>query len=113
MNLNPGTFAWYRVAASGWSATDAIEIGVTGGDNANNSLAAVALLVEHDTPEPAPLTNTSARVVTVNYTGNGGAQTIDFGVNLMPTVLLVLPANGVNSVEPLWWWDSRLGASSF
>ena len=40
------------------------------------------------------------------------AQTVDLGVNQTPTVLLVVPATGASGVEPLWWWDSRLGASS-
>jgi len=112
LTLTSNDYRWYRVAASGWAATDTIEIGVTCGDNSTNSLSALALLVEHDTPEPAPLTDTAARVVTVNYTGNGGAQTIDFGgLDLVPTVLYVVPLDSPTSVEPLAWWDSRLGTA--
>lgn len=40
-------------------------------------------------------------------------QTVDLGVEQVPTVLLVLPVSGANGVKPLWWWDSRLGAGSF
>ena len=106
------SFAWYRIANSGWSATDTIEVGLTQGGSSTTSLNSVALLVEHNTPDPAPLTDTSARVVTVNYTGNGSAQTIDIGPgDQRPTVLFVVPANGLSSVEPLWWWDSRIGAA--
>ena len=106
---------WYRVANSGWSPNDVIEVGVlSGASTSTTHLHSVALLVEHNTPEPAPLTDTSARVVTVNYTGNGGAQTIDFpGINAWPTVMFVIPATGLTSTEPMWWWDSRQGAASF
>ncbi len=56
----------------------------------------------------------TARVVTITYTGNGGGQTIDFaGMTTPPTALFVMPATGVNGVEPIWWWDSRQGAASF
>jgi hypothetical protein len=27
-------------------------------------------------------------------------------------VLFVMPATGANNVEPMWWWDSRLGAAA-
>ena len=50
---------WYRVAESGWLPSDTIEIGVNAGSSTNQSLNAIALLVEHNTPEPAPLTDTS------------------------------------------------------
>jgi YD repeat-containing protein len=107
-------FRWYRVAESGWLPTDTVEIGLTSGDNMTNSLHAVALLVEHNTPEPAPLIDTTVRAVTVNYTGNGGAQTVDFGgIDLVPTALFVMPVTGANGLKPLWWWNSRLGAGSF
>ena len=102
---------WYRVAQSGWSPTDVIEIGVTCGDNSTNRLNAVALAVEHNTPEPAPLTDTTARVLTASYGGNGSAQTIDFGTDLTPTALFVVPLGGASPAEPMWWWDSRQGAA--
>lgn len=88
-----------------------IEIGVTSGDNVANSLNAVALMVEHNTPEPQPLTDASTRVLTASYSGNGGAQTIDFGVDLTPTALLVMQVGGSVGSEPIWWWDSRQGAA--
>ena len=114
LSLQSGNLKWYRVADSGWAATDTIEIGVESGDDANNFLYSVALMVEHNTPEPAPLTDTTAQVVTATYMGNGGAQTIDFGgIDVPPTALLVLPANGATGVEPIWWWDSRIGAAPF
>jgi hypothetical protein len=104
---------WYRVATGGWSPTDVVEIEVISGGAGTTNLASVALLVEHDTPEPAALTDTSVRVVKVNYVGNGSAQTIDLGVTgLLPTALFVMQSTGASLVEPLWWWDSRVGASS-
>jgi hypothetical protein len=103
-------FRWYRVAQSGWNPTDVIEVGVTA-DATSNSLNSVALLVEHNTPEPEPSLTTMARVVKVPYTGNGGAQTIDFGVDRVPTVMFVMPeAGGPSNTVPVWWWDSRVGA---
>ncbi|MBY0494033.1 MAG: hypothetical protein K2Y23_07440 [Cyanobacteria bacterium] len=111
--LSTQTTRWYRVANSGWSPSDVIEIGLTNGANTANSLHSLALLVEHNTPEPAPLTDTSMQVVTVNYTGNGTAQTKDFGVDALPTAMFVMPVNGLGSTRPIWWWDSRQGASSF
>jgi hypothetical protein len=115
--LTVGTFRWYRVAQAGWFPTDTIEVGVLSGDSGVTALDAVGLIVEHDTPEPAPLTDNTLRVVTVTYTGNGGAQTIDLAgsdpavAGLVPTVLFVLPTSTASSVE--WWWDSRLGAAAF
>ena len=89
-----------------------IEVGMMTGVSGTNYLTSVAVMVEHNSPEPAPLTETSARVITVNYTGNGTGQTIDFGVDMLPTALLVMPATGASSVEPLIWWESRQGAGS-
>jgi len=103
---------WYRIANAGWSPTDIVEVGVRTGENGNNYLNSVALIVEHNTPEPAPLTDTSARVMTFNYAGNGTAQTIDFGLDQLPTVLIVVPIGGTPGMEPIWWWDSRQGAAA-
>jgi hypothetical protein len=105
---------WYRVSEGGWLPTDTIEVGmVTGGTTGNSWLTSVAVMVEHNSPEPAPLTDTSARVVTVNYTGNGTGQTINLGVDMLPTAVLVMPSAGVNGIEPLIWWDGRQGAGGF
>ena len=111
MTLGATDNRWYRVANAGWSPTDVVEIGVTSGDNASNYLNAVALLVEHNTPEPAPLTDTSARVMTYNYVGNGGAQTIDFGIDSLPTAVIAVAIDGPAGTEPIWWWESRQGAA--
>lgn len=103
---------WYRVSEGGWLPTDEIEVGmVSGTTTGNNYLTSVALLVEHDTPEPEPLTDTTARVVTVSYTGNGTGQTIDLGVDMVPTALLVTPLD--DSARPVIWWDGRPGAQGF
>jgi YD repeat-containing protein len=109
--LGPTQTYWYRVANAGWSPTDVIEVGLISSENMN-WLNAVAVLVEHNTPEPQPLTDTSARVMTFPYTGNGTAQTITFGIDQVPTALFVIPVNGPGGVEPIWWWNSRLGAAS-
>jgi hypothetical protein len=112
-NTNAG-MRWYRVSEGGWLPTDTLEVGmVTGGSTGNTWLTSVAVMVEHDTPEPAPLTDTSARVVTVSYAGNGTGQTIELGVNVVPTALIVVPSSGAQGVEPLIWWDGRPGAQSF
>ena len=104
---------WYRVSEGGWSPSDTIEVGmITGGGTGNSYLTSVAVMVEHNTPEPAPLTDTSARVVTVNYTGNGTGKTIDLGVDMLPTALLVMPTTGATGVAPLIWWEGRQGAGS-
>ncbi|MBY0492705.1 MAG: right-handed parallel beta-helix repeat-containing protein [Cyanobacteria bacterium] len=102
---------WYRVATSGWSTTDVVEVGVTNGVNATNSLFSVALIVEHDSPEPEPFTDRTTQVIKRPYTGNGTAQTIDFGNNLVPTAVLVMALNASTAVEPMWWWESRQGAA--
>jgi YD repeat-containing protein len=112
MVLTNSQFRWYRVANTGWSPTDTIEIGVICGDNATNGLFSVALLVEHNTPAPEPITDTSVRVIEVDYTGNGTAQTVDLGIDLVPTALIVMPKTGATNVEPVWWWESRSGAGS-
>jgi YD repeat-containing protein len=109
--LTNGT-RWYRVAESGWLPSDVVEVGVTSGDTGCcTRLSSVAVIVEHDTLAPEPTTDTSVRVQTVTYVGNGGAQTIDFGVDQVPTVLFVIPVNSSIGPEPLAWWDARQGAA--
>jgi hypothetical protein len=112
--LSSDVFRWCRVANAGWSPTDIIEVGLKSGSTSTISLYSLGLIVKHDTPEPAPLTDTGVSVVAVDYVGNGTAQTIDLGNNLMPTAVFIVPKLLASSfTPPTWWWDSRLGAAPF
>ncbi|HEU0051915.1 MAG TPA: hypothetical protein VFQ39_02015, partial [Longimicrobium sp.] len=111
-----GFFRWYRVANAGWLPTDHVEVGVTTGAGAGTSvLYSVAVVVEHDTPEPAPITDTTVRTVNVTYTGNGTAQTVDLGGGgLRPTALMIAKVStGGTAVPAWWWWESRAGGAGF
>jgi hypothetical protein len=109
-----GAWSTWRVPTSGWSPTDAIEIGVKNASNplgATTRLGACALLVEHDSAVSA-LVDREFVILNTSYTGNGTQQSVSLGsldsdvATLTPSFVIVLPYSGNGAGA--WCWDSRV-----
>lgn len=93
------------LASPGVTVGDTVEVGYRKGADANQHyFNHLSLLVDHDSPDPGPETDSTIRVTTGSYTGNGTGQTVPVAFEADFLLIRRVGGSGVGA-----YWNRGMG----